>query len=221
MDRRQFADVQGYAWSWSAATFLDGHPRWQSRFRQLIEQIGEPDAQFTGPLWRDLRAAPEPIEEAWQLFLNQLDYGYDVAADVIDFQPERPWQNRAAVLVDARRGWQSTGLRLESGRGYRLRAEGRYRLTATDPVWWSEPGGVTIQYVHGRPRGMLLAAVRRDTGGESPVDYDLLHPEPVGLATELRPDHGGLLFLRINEPAGQRGDNEGSVNLKIEAIEPD
>jgi len=119
-----------------------------------------------------------------------------------------------AFDVAADRGWQSSGARLEAGRRYSLVAKGRCQLADQPKTWWSEPGGVTIEYYHGQPLGILLAAVRPDDQ-DPRQSTPLVKPIVVGLTTAIEPSQSGTLFLRINDSAGKLADNAGSLQVKI------
>jgi hypothetical protein len=168
-------ETEFYAWSWAAAAFLDTHPRYRSRFGELYKQVRRPDFnQYVFDIfkndWREL-------SEEWQVFVANLEYGYDIARTAIDFTPGKPLPEKGTfVTVAADRGWQNSGVQLLSGVKYQLKASGRYQV-ANKPlnsrsdsenankkskIWWSEPGGVSIRYYQGRPLGILLAAVRPD-----------------------------------------------------------
>jgi hypothetical protein len=120
----------------------------------------------------------------------------------------------ASVTVAADRGWQNSGVRLEAGTTYELHAAGHYQVANKPQIWWCEPGGVSIHYYHGKPLGLLLAAIRPDdagTGGPSP----LIHPIVVGLGRTLTPKQSGALFFRINESAGALSDNAGDLTVTV------
>ena len=130
---------------------------------------------------------------------------------VTDVQVELVAGGTTAVTVAADRGWQNTGLRLEQGARYRLTASGRYQVADQPQVWWCEPGGVSIRYYHGRPLGMLLAAVRDSNDGSD----GFLRPLAVGLAAELTSPEGGTLYLRINDSAAELHDNAGELMVEV------
>lgn len=212
-ERISTSETDMYAWCWAAATFLDHHPRYQQRFRQLQQSVGHPDLSAR---FERLFADDWPqLNEEWQVFVANLDYGYDAARMVLDFTPGRPMSsNAASVTVAADRGWQNSGIRLEAGTPYRLQASGRYQVADKPQIWWCEPGGVSIRYYRGLPLGILLAAVRPDqpqAAGPSP----LIHPVVVGLGTTLTPMHSGTIFLRINDSAGELGDNAGELTVEL------
>ncbi len=217
-DSRAHMQVQPYAWSWALAAFLDGHPRYHDRFRQAADFVrqGKFEARF-----RELFAADWPqLCDEWQVFAANLDYGYDFAHMAIDFRPGKPLPaGGAEAVVAADRGWQSSGVRVEAGKQYRLRASGRYRIGEKPSTWWCEPGGVTIRYNQGRPLGMLLAAIHADrarqTADAGSDLSSLSQPAGVGLATLLAPAQSGTLYFRVNEPAGELADNLGQLTVEI------
>ncbi len=216
VERQQIgtAETSMYAWCWAAATLLDRHPRYHQRFRQLQQFVGLPD--FLNR-FEQLYADDWPqLTEEWQVFVANLDYGYDVARMALDFTPGRPMTgNTASATIAADRGWQNSRIRLEAGATYRLQASGRYQVAREPQIWWCEPGGVSIRYYRGRPLGILLAAVHPDeplATGPSP----LIHPIVVGLGTTLTPKHAGTLFFRINDSAGELADNAGELTVMVE-----
>jgi hypothetical protein len=74
---------------------------------------------------------------------------------------------------------------------------------------------VSIRYYRGRPRGMLLAAIRPDrpAAGSTP----LLESTAVGLGTQLTPEQTGTLYLKINDSAGELGNNAGDLRVGVVA----
>jgi len=203
-----------YGWCWAIAALLDGHPRYQSRFRTLPKLVLRPDfadrfRQLLGPDWSCLA-------EEWQVFVADLEYGYDLKRTAIDFSPGRPLSpNGDRVTIRADRGWQNSGILLEAGTTYRIGAAGRYQVANQPQVWWCEPNGVSIRYYRGQPLGILLAAVRPDA--PSPGPSPLIAPVPVGLQAKLTPKHSGTLFLRINDSAAELDDNSGTLAVEVRA----
>ena len=213
-------DNEPYAWCWAAATLLDRHPRYQERFRKMIEYVRKPD--FNERFYRLFRRDWLELSEEWQLMTADMEYGYDVARSAVDFTPgkiapPKYTTSRAdaeGVRVAADRGWQNTGLRLEAGETYRLTATGRYQVATEPKIWWCEPGGVSIRYYRGRPLGILLAAVRPDNPSQNKTSA-LLRPVVVGLGTTLSPVESGTLFLKINDSSGELGDNAGQLHVDV------
>lgn len=211
-DSRAHLQLEPYGWCWAAAAFLDGHPRYQQRFRQLlglrgVANFNERFLQLFADDWNELN-------EEWQLFVAGLEYNHSLARTALDFTPSTPLAGaRAECTIAADRGWQNTGLRLEAGVTYQIEASGRYEVAQSPRTWWCEPGGVTLRYYQGRPLGVLLAAVRPDTPsmGMSP----LLDPEVIGTAATLTPQASGTLYLRINDSAGELDENAGQLEVAI------
>jgi hypothetical protein len=206
-------ETEPYAWCWAAAMLLDRHPRYQQRFRRLYEDVSKPD--FNQRFYRAMGSDWGRLCEAWQVFIAGLEFGYDMAAAVLDFTPGDPLPSGGAtVAVAAQRGWQNSGLRLDAGASYRLQATGRYQVADQPQIWWCEPGGVSIRYYQGRPLGVLLAAVRPDQ-----TDQDgrcaLLDPAVVGTGATLSPKQSGTLYLKINDSAAELGDNAGQLEVHV------
>jgi hypothetical protein len=210
-----FLENTPYAWCWAAGTLLDNHPRYRERFRQLYRNVLKRD--FNQRFYKLFADDWEEMAEEWQILITGLEHGHDVAGTAVDFTPGKALPAGGdTVVVDAKRGWQNSGLRLAADNKYQLIAAGRYQLADKPRIWWSEPGGVSIRYYQGRPLGILLAAVRPDrpTGGVSP----LLRPVVVGLGTTLQPKQAGTLYLKINDSAGELGDNGGQLKVEVKPL---
>lgn len=208
------SEVEPYAWCWAAAVFFDRHPRYRDRFRQLVPLVRQKD--FTARFRQMLAGDWAELREEWQVFVTDLEYGYDVARAAVEFAPGQaipPTGGRATV--EAARGWQSSRLRLEAGKTYRLRAAGRYQVADRPQTWWCEPGGVSIRYYRGRPLGIVLAAVRPDEAG--PLSA-LLDPMTVGLEATIKPPSSGTLYLRINDSAAELADNAGTLTVTVDEV---
>jgi hypothetical protein len=214
-DARASLENLSYAWCWAAAVFFDHTPEYQSRFRELARTAGLPN--FADRIQKAFAKDWPEIHERWQLFCAGLDYGYDFDRNKVEFRAGSDLEaNGAKVEVSADRSWQSSGVHVEAGQKYRLRARGRYQVAREPKVWWCEPGGVTIRYYRGQPLGILLAAVRADGEGESHEDVTgLVQPIVVGLGTTLVAPRSGTLYFRINDSAGELEDNSGSLGVEI------
>ncbi len=203
-----------YGWCWAAAAFLDGHPRYRERFRELPELVRYAD--FSRRFDTMMAADWDPLCEEWELFVADLEYGYDTVRNAIDFQPGAPLpRGGASATVAADRGWQSSRLFLEAGKTYRLAAAGRYQVADHPQIWWCEPGGVTIRYWDGQPLGILLAAVRPEKY-DPPTPSALVRALVVGLKAEIRPTESGTLYFRINDSPAELADNAGILTVRVE-----
>jgi len=212
-------DNSGYAWTWAFATFLDSHPRYRDRFRGLIPHVVDKD--FNARFEATFRGELDDIDIEWAGFAKDLDYGRDVARTAVTLATgdELPNKQTKTISIDTSRGWQSTGVLVTPGMAYEVRAKGRYQLAAGPPVWWSEPGGVTIRYYGGTPLGMLQAAIAPDlehpAGSERLDPIGLDHPIPVGLGTTITTTMIGTLYLRVNDSPAELSDNVGTLDVEI------
>jgi len=212
-DSRAHQDNDAYGWCWAAAAFLDRHPRYHERFWKLIEWAGRPE--FDREAQRILDANPAELSEDWQLYVANLDYGYDFARMQVPLEIGQPLSEGGKhVTIAADRFWQPSGVRVERGDSVRVRAKGRYRLADGEKPWMSEPDGVTIRYYQGRPLGMLLMAVRADalTAQEA---TGLIKPMTVGSDATIKFDRAGTLYFRVNDSAGELADNSGSLDVEV------
>ena len=200
----------GYAWAWGAAAFLEGHPRYRRHVRRMSEHIGRRD--FSKRLTDALEDQWPRLSEQWQLFVFNLEYGYDVERAAVKYETAELAGTIATVAAD--RGWQSSGIRLQAGMSYRIAASGRYQVAREPKIWWCEPGGVTIRYYQGRPLGVLLGAFSRDDVPQAPIT-PLASPMVIGLGHTISPERSGTLYLRINESAAELGDNAGTLTVEI------
>ncbi|MGW8256709.1 MAG: hypothetical protein ACWGMZ_04410 [Thermoguttaceae bacterium] len=207
-------ETEYYAWCWAAAAFLDGHPRYRGRFRQLYKHVR--DRNFNQYVLKIFHHDWRQLNEEWQAFLAGLEYGYDISRTVIDFTPGQPLlEKKAAVAIAADRGWQNTGIQLQQGVNYRLTASGRYQVANKPKIWWCEPGGVSIRYYKGRPLGILLAVVRPEQPlSKSPSAF--LKPTTIGRGSTITPEQSGTLYLKINDSAAELDDNAGKIKVEIQ-----
>lgn len=204
--------VEAYAWCWAACAFLESHPRLADAFGDLVGHVQETGPTFSRPLLDRLRDDRHVAME-WQVFVANLDYGYDLErASIMHADAEQPvageWCRRE---VRADRGWQSSGLRVEADTTYEIAAKGRYQLAQDPRVWWCEPGGVTIRYHRGQPLGIVLAAIQADDADDEASG--LVTPVAIGARGVITARRGGVLYFRINEPESALGDNLGEVRV--------
>lgn len=225
IDNRQPLNVESYAWVWAFARFLDSHPRYRQRFREL--QNRTLDRDFDHRFLRSFEADRSDLETEWRLFAATVGYGYDVEREAIDFSnagKSRQLSTPVRVGIAADRGWQSTGVLLEAGEKYELKASGRFVIGAEPDgtSWPCEPGGITLEYHGGEPIGKLLAVIddrpAMDGRQASPATSAFLHPTPIGLAATLSPKRSGVLYLRLNDSPGGLDDNRGTATVSLRRL---
>jgi hypothetical protein len=214
-DQKAHLTVEPYGWSWAATAFLNGHPRYRDRFHGLLSVLKKP-GDFNAKLRETYADDFDRLAEEWHVFVSDIDYGYDFERTIIDFAPGKPLGRREkTVSVAADRGWQNSGLLLEAGKTYRLAARGEYQLAEKPKPWISDPSGISIHYVHGKPLGVLLAAIRPEINADQTSGF--VKPIVVGAGAEIQPAKTGTLYLKINDSAGQLSDNAGKAEVTIAA----
>lgn len=198
-----------YGWCWAIAAFLDGHPRYRERFRQLTRELKARDfnaqmRQLFADDWSELNLE-------WQLFIREVEFGYDLERNAVEFRAAKPLgDSPQRVALAADRGWQSSGIRLAADTEYAITAAGRYQIAAEPKIWWCEPGGVTIRYYRGYPLGMLMALIMPDDAGATwPA------PTPIGSSSTLRIGAAGTLYFKINDSPAELADNAGSLEVTL------
>lgn len=212
-DNKAHVQVEPYGWSWAAVAFLDGHPKYRDKFRKLVKFLPT-DSDFNTEFKRSYGADYGRLAEEWQEFVANIDYGYDFDKTAIDFKPGKPLAGAAGVAtVEADRGWQNSGFKLEAKHRYKISAKGRYQLATAVVPWISEPPGISIRYSHGRPLGQLLAVVRPDRPSSGKGVF--LQPMAVGSELTVTPSESGTLYFKINDSAGALSDNRGQAEIQI------
>ena len=192
---------------------MENHPRYHDRFHRLWKFVQDPD--FNRRVADTFGDDGGKLAEEFQVFVADIAYGYDFERTQIDFTPGRRLRTSGeTVSIAADRGWQNTGLRLEGGKTYRLDAKGRYQVNKTPRIWWSEPSGVSIRFVHGRPLGVLLAAVHPE-GKEAPATSAFVSPLAIGAGTAIQPAATGTLYLRTNISCGDLQSAAGSLTVRV------
>lgn len=212
VDNRRALPVKSYSAVWALAKFMDAHPRYRDRFRKLPENVLRQNFndQFRRAYARDRKA----LNAEFGLFTATLEYGHDIEREAIAFRRGAPLAAKtqaAKVTIRADRGWQSSGVAVQEGQGYRYEAKGQF-VIAKDPdgtPWPAEANGVTLAYQGGRPLGQLLAAVAAPGG--------LLQPLALDVAGEFTAPATGTLYLRVNDSPAELAENEGVLSVTLTA----
>ena len=216
IDNRRALAVDSYAWCWALCKFLDSHPTYGPRFRQLTRLVARPD--FNERFRRLFREEWTDLNLEWDAYVAELDYGYDFERLAMQHAAARPLEGAAEFELAVDRGWQSTSWLLRAGYEYEVTANGRYTIAHDKQPWPCEPGGVTIRYHAGHPLGMVLSVLRpveksRESTGSKSVDFT--HPLEVGLGANFTPEQDAILYLRVNDSPAELVENKGSVQVRI------
>ncbi len=202
--------ISTYAWSWAYCRFLASHPVYRSGFRELGKHLS--DGRFGAALEREFDSRSDALQFEWRLAARDMVPGFDFQRSAIRFVRSRPLAaDGARTVVAADRGWQSTGVRVEKGRGLRVVADGRFTLARKPKPWISTADGISFRYHAGLPLGRLVGVVQPDrVTSDTP-------PRVVSLGTDgrLLPKTSGTLFLRLNDFLSELADNTGMVTVEI------
>ncbi|WP_146532746.1 hypothetical protein [Rubripirellula reticaptiva] len=210
-------DVESYTFSWAAASMFAAYPEYRDVFREAANRGRETSLTFNRQ-FRQRLAKDWPIVQArWRLLTHDFDFGFDWDQQQVAISIQDPlWDGKPIKFtVEADRGWQSPGVRVPSGVKVRVRASGQVTLAQEPKPWISEPEGVTIQYVVGRPLGQLIACVLPN---QTPRQDELPTIDVQTIGNQSVVDvaaHSWLLF-KVNDAVGDLGDNGGSFEVTIE-----
>jgi hypothetical protein len=216
IDNGRTMSTDEYAWTWALAALLDGHPRFQERFRELQRHAADP--RFTQIFRRWFADDWHDLVDEWQSLVAELDYGYDIPRMALVHAESAPVESasRRSTIV-TNRGWQSAGWVLRGGETYRVAASGRFQLVRDGETWPCEPGGVTIDYHNGRPAGAMLGALRSVDDAAAGSDT-FARPLLIGREATITPKHDAVLYLRVNDSSARLASNEGTVSVRIETV---
>src|SRR5690606_17118461 len=74
---RGMTENEYYGWCWAFCAFLDGHPRYQARFREL--RVHVTDCDFNSGFRAAFNDDWDRLNHEWDLFIGRLEYGYDIS----------------------------------------------------------------------------------------------------------------------------------------------
>ncbi|MDR1141023.1 MAG: hypothetical protein LBL62_04965, partial [Planctomycetaceae bacterium] len=164
LESEDYDENTAYGWSWAFAAFCENHPRYRTAFRQTAWKLnGTPTdvakrflelltqkIQNEPPQWNE-QEIMNHLDNDWLDFVTNLNYGYDFERTKIDYdknaQPISTPETQFTIQAD--KGWQSSGIRLERAKTYRFTASGRFQLAEKPKIWYSEPNGITLRYYRG------------------------------------------------------------------------
>jgi hypothetical protein len=208
-----------YVWSWAACVFFNHHPE----YRQDLLLASQPPLDYSLSLSVRLRESladrwPRVVAD-WNGFLTDFDFGFDPAQSMpqVGLIPMRVLDdtNRSFELeIDASQGWQSSGVQVSAGQEISVKAEGSFLVAqfSNGKAWRAEAQGITLRYFRHQPMGRLVAAI-------APIDREpstrIWEMQSIGRGETVRASQDGVLMLKINEPAGDLLDNQGSLRVQV------
>jgi hypothetical protein len=216
-----------YAWSWAAVLFFANHPRYRDDFEKLYQNQSDAAKNVTVSAIESWAEDWPKLEFEWELFVRQLDFGFDLSRASFFF-PEESWKplgQSTSRTISAASGWQSTGILCQADQPIELTPKGRVIVKAAqpakqEPAWQSEPQGLTLEYFEGKPLGQLvgwIAPIPSNSSEtrlfETPIDTFSIDRQ-----MKIRPKHSGILLLRVNESPTSLDDNQGDYQLQISPL---
>jgi len=191
---------QAYAWRWALCYLLANNPNYADRFKALgiAMMTGVPGATFEsvyGPVARQ-------VSFEYDFFLRTLDNGY--RADLCAWQWNRKFQfvpsaRHATAQVQARYGWQASGMKLQAGQSYDYVAQGVWKLTADG----EELDADGREDGRGRLVGVLMN------------DFQLGEVAGLGVRGTLVAPQDGDLYLRCQNAWHRIADHEGAITVHL------
>jgi hypothetical protein len=219
IESSSFLDVRFYAWSWGLCEFFSNHVLTKSDFEGLANSVALPPERFQQRVIRMVSKHSQELKRDWELFIDEIEYGYDVRRGSLVRLPVELHDGVAELQLSVDTSWQVTEIEVSEGDSIEIRADGRFvvgrEISNGNPERWEcEPGGVTIDYYRGRPLGVLLAAILEPNQSAD----GLKNPIPIGLGRVFESPRAGCLCLRINESPARLADNEGSLRVGIKVV---
>ncbi|MBA2113387.1 hypothetical protein [Bremerella alba] len=216
--QKEFLQTRPYAWCWGACAFLDNHSLSQESFRDMVTQA-RLTGGFSERLMSELGDVIPQLAESWELFVTNAEYGYNWQRNEVEYREPVPFSGEVMTAeISTDRGWQSTGILLDTDSHFEVTANGEYVIRNDGQPWMCEPNGVTIHYWKGKPLGQLVGSLRAEPWRGGAIT-PLAQTNEVGLGTSLYPEGPCVLFLKVNESPDQLGDNLGTIQVQIKRTE--
>lgn len=210
--------MERYTWSWAACTFFANHPELRQDFQLLYRGQLDYSLESSARWLRALEKDWKNLSIQWRCFVDDLDYGFDRTRSALEWGS---LENRVLVKNEglgfelrADRGWQSTGIVVESGESIEVSAEGRIvvREFADGKRWSSEPQGITVEYHRGKPLGCVIGVLASVEEEQPTARWEAVR---VGKQAVLTASAKSILLLKINEPSRGLADNRGTLSVAI------
>ena len=186
-----------YCWSWALCNMLHHNPNYAAKFRQLGNGFLTGSRSFNN-VFSVERAQ---IEFEFRQYIRHLKTGYRVDLCAWDWKKrfrDLDDRDKVTVRIQARRGFQPSGVNVRKGQVYRFVASGTWRLA---------PGEQLMDAKGRAGRGRLVGVVFDR--------YKLGETISLGTHGAFIAASSGRLYLRCNDGFSKLADNEGSVLVEI------
>lgn len=220
---RRHAVVVGSLLAWSAAALGQGttsaRPRPNPNLRALETKATESREAYLSQLstlatgYEDAGATDMAKDTLRQILrLNPDDEAVKTRLKTLENKAFD--ENQRVVEVDVTKGWVTTGLKVTRGQPIRLKADGEYRFNINADL---SPEGFPTSDIQrdtaaGVPCGALMGTIYAEsTQRGRPAQPST--PFFIGREVEIKPESDGVLFVRLNVPAGSK--SIGKVKVMV------
>jgi len=189
---------QAYATRWALCHLLANNPNYSAKFRPFgIAMMQRQPASFE----KTYGSVTQQLELEYQLFLTDVCSGYRADLCAWDWKTKfTPLKSGTTMTkrVEARRGWQATGVSVVAGTEYRFE---------TADQWSVVPGTSTDANGQLDGRGRLVGAILKD--GRLGVEFEL------GSMGKFTAGENGDWFVRCRDAWGAIANHGGAITLKV------
>lgn len=207
-DNNFTTDLQ-YSQAWAIVWLIRNHPELKPHFSAMSkartrEDFRDAEKSVPADVW-------QKIAVIWPLFLTSLTEGFqpEHSFPPLDFAESKP-SAPGTFALQSNQEWQATGVSIKRGSTVQLTCSGRYAVHDKPRPWISEPQGITIDYVYGRPLGEVTAILVAPDGSVCSGRI------PIGREKSITASADSELWLQINDSANSRSDNSGSASIEIQ-----
>ena len=189
---------QAYAWRWALCHLLANNPNYSDRLKGLgVAMMSGRKASFEAT-YGDVA---ENISFEYDQFVKNFGNGYraDLSAWQWNVKARKLSRKPATVNVQARLGWQATGVLVEQAESYDVAAEGTWQIT--------EAGETLSASGNATGGGKLIGAIFKD--------FKLSKPFELGDKTSFAASQDGHLFLRCQDAWTELSENSGELKISI------
>ena len=192
---------KAYAWRWSLCHFLATNPNYAKDFGRLgINLMRERSGASFRNQWR--RQANQ-LSFEYNQFMEHLELGLRGDLMYWDWKIKPRTASTARTIkstIQAARGWQPTGAKLQVGQTYEVAAEGQWGFSSLASALSADGAADGT----GKLMGVIL-----DENFQLSEEFEL------GQQTSFDASKDGHLFVRGQERMSQIGDNQGELEVSI------
>ena len=212
-----FVDDSQYANAWALVWLINHHPELQPEFAALA--TCRTQEQFNDAMAKIPELTLQQMNQIWPLYLDGLA---EAEVSTVRFPSLTPMPSQQShgentlpqeLTLEASQQWVSTGFELTAGQQVIIECKGRFVVRETTKPWISEPDGITIDYVRGRPLGEVIGAIVSTDGTKTTRHI------PIGTSKTLQSPIDGILWLQINDQWSDRANNDGKVTFHISPVQ--